>query len=579
MIDIDSALRDRYPDLFKKYPDFISKSTICILKKLFCEDKINDFLSKNSHLKNTEFIDAVLKYADFKYNIDTDSMENIPKSGRIIFISNHPLGGLDALSLMSLISKVRKDVKILANEILVNIKPISDMLIPVDNINGKSSRNAIKMIDDTLKDEGAIIIFPAGEVSRARPFGIKDSKWNGGFLKFAKKRSVPIVPIHINAKNSPLFYIVSLIHKPLGGLLLGREIFNKKGKSLSIKVGEIIPYKNIIMPEINHDNNTLKLLKKHLYNIGKNKKDVFKTQKCIANKSDKEEVAKEISQGEILGHTKDGKKIYLCQTPQKSPLLLEIGRLREFTFRKVGEGTGKAYDIDEFDLYYKHLILFDEIEKEIVGAYRIGETNTILPNLETERLYTQTLFDFSSKASFLLRDSAELGRSFVQPKFWGSRALDYLWYGIGAYLVNYPQTKFLFGPVSISASYPKTARDMMIFFYKKHFNKNADIVISKNPYIIAKQESSELEKLFNASTYEEDFKILKDSLAIYNLSVPTLYRQYSELCDEGGVNFLDFGLDAEFDDCADGFIVIETALIKDVKKQRYIGSNLKKIVN
>lgn len=575
MIDLNQELRDRYPAVFEKYPNFISNSFVWMLKKIFHEDEINGFLKENSYLKNVEFIDEVLDYLGFSYSVDSVSTTNIPTSGRVIFIANHPLGGLDALSLMSFIGKIRPDVKILANELLLALDPISDMLIPIDNIGGKNSRDAIKAIDDTLKNEGAIIVFPAGEVSRVGPFGIKDSKWKGGFLKFAKKREVPIVPIFVNAKNSTLFYAVSTIHKPLAGLLLGNELFNKKGKSLSIKVGEMIPFKNIVMPEIRRNSDTLKLLQKHLYNISKNKKRVFKTQKCLLKPQDKDIVAKEIEEGELLGETKDGKKIYLCKTPTKTPLLLEIGRLREFTFRRVGEGTGGAYDIDQFDLYYRHLVLFDTTQKEIVGAYRLGITNEIEPNLDTKKLYTQTLFEFKEGAKYLLKDSVELGRSFVQPKFWGTRALDYLWYGIGAYIRNFSQTRYLFGPVSISANYHKTARDMMIYFYKKYFGLKDDIVISKNRYTIPKQEYSELEELFSGKTYEEDFKILKESLAIYGLGVPTLYKQYSELCEQDGAKFLDFGVDSEFENCTDGFIVVDVSKIKDLKRKRYIDDSLK----
>ncbi|MCZ6167943.1 lysophospholipid acyltransferase family protein [Campylobacter ureolyticus] len=571
IVDLEKALNDKYPKLFTKYPKFISNLLISLLKKLFYEDKLNDFILKNKDARNKEIIDRFLKSINFTYKIDNISLQNIPKNGRVIFISNHPLGGLDALSLMHLINGVRKDVKILANEFLMKLDPISDMLIPIDNISNQSSREAIKSVDEHLKNEGAIIIFPAGEVSRAKVFGIKDLNWKGGFLKFAKKAQAPIVPIFVNARNSSLFYAISAIYKPLAGLLLGHEVMNKKNKSITIKIGEMIPYKNLILPEIKSPDNTLKLIQRHLYNIGKNRKTIFKTQRCLVDKVDINEVYDEVLKGLNLGKTRDGKEIYLCKTPNKSALLTEIGRLRELTFRRVGEGTGKECDVDEFDLYYEHLVLFDTEIKEIVGAYRIGVANEINPTLDSKKLYTQTLFSFKDEAKFLLKDSIELGRSFVQPKFWGTRALDYLWYGIGAYIKKFPETKYMFGPVSISANYPKTARDMMIYFYKKHFTSKKEIVVSKNRYFISQAEKEELDILFCGKSYEEDFKILKESLANFDLSVPTLYKQYSELCDEGGVEFLDFGIDTDFEDCADGFILVQTDKIKEAKRKRYIG--------
>lgn len=575
MIDLEKTIKTKYPNLFNKYPKFLSNFIINTLKKLFYEDEINKIIEQNESLKNVEMIGKTLEHLNFTYKIDNVSYQNIPQSGRVIFISNHPLGGLDALSLMHLIGKVRKDVKILANEFLCALDPIKEMLIPIDNLTNQSSREALKAIDQHLKNEGAIILFPAGEVSRAGAFGIKDVEWKGGFLKFAKKAQAPIVPIYVHARNSWLFYAVSAIYKPLGGLLLGREMMAKNGKSLSIKVGEMIPYQNLILPEIKSNRNTLRLIQRHLYSIGKNKKPIFKTQRCLIHKQDPDEVSSEVYKGISLGKTRDGKDIYLCKTPDRSPLLLEIGRLRELTFRRVGEGTGRECDIDEFDHYYEHLVLFDGEQKEIVGAYRIGVTNEIEPDLKGEKLYTQTLFDFKKRAEFLLRDSIELGRSFVQPRFWGTRALDYLWYGIGAYLKKYPETKFMFGPVSISASYPKTARDMMIYFYKKHFTAEEGVVVSKDQYFIGQREKRELDEIFVGENYDEDFKILRECLANFDLSVPTLYKQYSELCEEGGVQFLDFGIDRDFEDCADGFILVETAKIKEAKRKRYMGDEIR----
>ena len=113
---------------------------------------------------------------------------------------------------------------------------------------------------------------------------------------------------------------------------------------------------------------------------------------------------------------------------------------------------------------------------------------------------------------------------------------------------------------------------MMIYFYKKHFTSKEEIVVSKNRYFISQAEKEELDILFCGQSYEEDFKILKESLANFDLSVPTLYKQYSELCDEGGVEFLDFGIDTDFEDCADGFILVQTEKIKEAKRKRYIGS-------
>lgn len=567
MLDVEQAIRRSYPNFFDQYPKFISNFIIKAFKKLFHEKEINDFLAKNDKLDTFSFITNVLKYFDFKYTIDNQSLTNIPETGKVIFIANHPLGALDALSLIHLIATVRTDIKVLSNELLANLDSLMQIIIPIDNITGKITKDSAKEIVQTLNDEGAIIIFPAGEVSRLRPSGIRDTKWHDGFLKFAKKTGAPVVPVHISARNSIFFYGLSVINKPLSAVFLPNEMFKQREKSIEITIGEMIPFKNLIIPNITLQDN-VHLVKKHLYGIGKS--TIFKTQQCIIKAQNKDEIKKELANSIKLGDTKDEKIIYLASTPTKTVLLKELGRLREITFRKVGEGTGKNCDIDEFDLSYKHLVLFDPKNSEIVGAYRIGESEILKDDSGVPQFYTRTLFKFEKESEFLFHSSIELGRSFVVPKYWGTRALDYLWYGIGAYLRNYPQTRYMFGPVSISVSYPKAARDMLVFFYKKYFGLNKELVLSNNRYFLSHSELNELEEIFCGKNYEEDFSILKQNLTIHGVAVPTLYKQYCDLCEEGGVLFLDFGIDPDFDDCTDGFIVIDTTKIKESKKKRYI---------
>lgn len=569
MIDLESALKGAYPKFFASYPRFFTGAFVSLFKKLFYQDRLNEFIAKNSHLEGVSFANAVLEHFNFRYHVDNEDLQNIPESGKVVFISNHPLGALDSLSLISLIGSVRPDVKILANELLFKIEPLKNTLLPIDNVTNKSAKESVKLIMQSLKNEEAIIIFPAGEVSRIRPSGIKDVKWKEGFLRFAKKAQAPILPLYIHGRNSWLFYAISMIYKPLAALLLAYEMFNKRDKSIRIKVGEMIPYENLILPEIKAKNE-LNLLKKHLYAIGKGKKGVFNTQKCLIRAQDRLEVEKELHRSLRLGKTRDSKSIYLADCKSETPLLREIGRLRELSFRKVGEGTGKRLDIDSFDFHYRHLVLWDEKEREIVGAYRVGESDYLKTLPKKERFYTETLFDYQEGSGYLFDQSIELGRSFVQPKFWGTRALDYLWFGIGAYLREYPNTRYLFGPVSLSASYPRVAREMIIFFYKRYFGCPRGLVLSKNRYLLTRQEESEYEAMFSGGSYEEDFKILKENLSHFNLSIPTLYKQYSELCEEGGVKFFDFGVDPEFENCIDGFIVIEVSKIKESKKKRYI---------
>ena len=247
----------------------------------------------------------------------------------------------------------------------------------------------------------------------------------------------------------------------------------------------------------------------------------------------------------------------------------EIGRLREETFRAVGEGTGQRRDIDAFDQYYQHLILWDEEQLEIAAAYRFVDSAKIRAEKGSKGLYSGTLFEYEEKHNYFLDSGLELGRSFVQKRYWGKRGLDYLWYGIGAYLHNNPSYRYLFGPVSISNTMPPLAKDLMVYFYRLYFKGPDAKSCSRTPFHF-QEPISVLEKEFTGDNYRADFIRLKALLANLGTSVPPLYKQYTELCEPGGVMFLDFNIDPDFNNCIDGLVIVDAKQIKEKKLQRYI---------
>ncbi|KAB7892718.1 lysophospholipid acyltransferase family protein [Poseidonibacter ostreae] len=570
MIDVQKEIEKKFPNINKKQ-SFLKKSLFKIAKKIVHEDSINKFLNQNSHLKGFEFVDSVLDYFDFDYTVSSTDLENIPSSGKVVIIANHPLGGLDALCLLRLISQVRSDVKIVANDFLVSFEALNNLLIPIDNYKIRQSKKDIKKIYEALNNEEAVIIFPAGEVSRATSKGIKDPSWNKGFLNFAQNSNSPILPIFLDAKNSKTFYTISVINKTFSTLLLSNEMFKKKSKRINIKIGKIIPNENIT-PKGLDKKHLLTLYKKHLYALKKRKKSYFQTQSAIAHPQKRQELSKELKSSQLIGQTNDGKKIYLYDYRDDSIVLKELGRLRELSFRKVGEGLNKKRDTDKYDIYYQHIILWDENDLEIVGSYRIGNSDFIFKNIGVKGFYSNTLFKYKEEMTPYLKNSIELGRSFVQPKYWGTRALDYLWYGIGAYLKQNPNIKYMFGPVSMSASFPAIAKDLMIFYYSHYFKENKDLVIAKLPYQYSNSQN-EIKEQFLLNDRKKDFKYLKSTLLSMGLAVPTLYKQYSEITEENGVKFLGFNVDKEFSDCIDGFILVNVDKIKDTPRKRYIDSH------
>ncbi len=576
MIYVEGMIRQSYPSLYNKIPSIALRPSIELLKKLFHEKEVNTFLSKHDRLNGLDFVEAVLEYLNISYKVNQQQLENIPAIGKAIVVANHPLGAADALSLIKMISNARQDkrVKIVANQMLSHIPQLSSLLISVDNINGKLTRQSLHEINKALENEEIVIFFPAGEVSRASLNGIKDSHWKSGFIKIAQRTSTPILPIYIDARNSSLFYALSFIYKPMSALLLGHELM-RSHKQLDFKIGEIIPHTSFentqLLPK-----QYARLFRKHLYRLANGRKALLATEQSISHPVDRQQLRSELKKAEKLGITTDNKDIYLVDAEESPNVLKEIGRLREYTFRKVGEGTGTKRDTDKYDDYYTHLVLWDDEALEIVGAYRIGECSWIMSWLGKEGLYMNELCKIDDKLDEKLESAIELGRSFVQPKYWGSRALDYLWQGIGAYLSHNPQIKYMYGPVTISNSYPKIAKDILVYFYSTYF-KPVDATSSStsgfkanHPYILSRNTRAEFEQLFQGQEYPEAFRTLKSYLKGLGVSVPTLYKQYAELCEEGGVNFFDFGVDPSFNNAIDGYLLVDLDKLKAEKRRRYL---------
>lgn len=564
MIDSKNLVEQLLPQLDKS--PRIKSGISNLIAKLFHQQEINRFIEQHQHLSHSDFLEKVNEHLGLSYTVSNSSLENIPVSGRVVIIANHPLGSLDGLALLALVHSVRKDVKIVVNELLGSMTPLRPFFLGVNNLTGQNSRNKIQQIHQALEDEQAVIFFPAGEVSRLSFKGVLDGKWHSGFLRMAKHAKAPVLPIHVGGKNSKFFYGLSLIAKPVSALLLVREMFKNVSLTLPIKVGKLIPFASFSgMSPASKD--SILRFKEHLYGLKKNKSELFETEQSIAHPEQKQLLKEELNRCRLIGQTHDHKKIYLLENTIDSVLLREIGRLREVAFRAVGEGTGNRRDIDKFDYYYKHIVLWDEQDLEIVGSYRIADISKLQ---EDQELYSETLFGYEDQLRQKFSMAMELGRSFVQPRYWGKRSLDYLWFGIGAYLRENPHVRYLFGPISLSNDYPAFAKDLIIYFYKRFYGAPLLLARSFNAYRIKPVQKAKLEKLFNHLNEKDAFSVLKSELAKLGCGVPTLFKQYSDLCIESGVEFHDFGSDPAFGDCIDSVVWIDLLKLKDKKRKRYI---------
>lgn len=560
MIDLDALLLNKFPHLAKQ--PLRQRACSALLRRLTRLDEIQAFLQQHSELTGLDFLDRVLEHFNFSYSAARRDIDNIPASGRALIVANHPFGALDGLGLLKLVSEVRPDVRILASDVLQLFGPLQSLLLPVDNVGGLGYKRSLKTIQEALDAEQAVIVFPAGSVSRMGGSGIRDARWQPGFLHFAKRSGAPIVPVHLGGRNSLLFYAASALYRPLGTLLLAQEMFNKHNITMPVKIGQPIPAAQLAQLPLSMPVQA-KLFKKHVYRLGKQRPGVFATENTIAHPQHRQTLKRELREARVLGATSDGKRILLVDYAPGSAVMKELGRLRELSFRRVGEGTGQRLDLDRYDRYYRHIVLWDDEELEIAGAYRIAEAGPL--KQQGLPLYSEELFQYAPAMQACFEQGLELGRSFVQPRYWGRRSLDYLWQGIGAYLRQHPHIRYLFGPVSISAQYPEEARRLLVEFYRHHFPDPDGLATARRPV------GSHLRVVDACQDYQIAFQRLRQQLECLGVAVPTLYKQYTELCEPGGVRFLDFSVDPAFGHCVDGLVLVDLHYVEARKRARYLG--------
>lgn len=568
-INILQILDNQINSIFNKLPVSIKKIVISFLSWLIKLNKVNSFISSNSNKNGIDLIDELFESLDISYSVSAKDKLKIPSEGRLFIVANHPLGGIDGLILLKMISEVRSDVKIIVNDLLMNVKNLEKYFLPFDLFSKKPQRENIIAIQNSLNNNESIIIFPAGEVSRFGISGIKDGAWKKSIVQLSRKYKTPVLPVFVHGRNSLFFYFISLINKNFSMFILPSELFNKKGKVFRISIDHHIP-SEAFENRYQKVESQIKLLKKHVELIGKGKKGIFETEKNVIHPLPSKLLKQQINKCKVLGVTGDKKKIFLVNSYEAPDVIKEVARLREITFRKVSEGTGKKMDMDKYDEFYKHIVLWDEEELEIVGSYRIGIGRTIMPTLGVNGFYTSELFNHSTKLQELFLNSAELGRSFIQSKYWNTQALDYLWQGLGVFLTDNPYIKYTFGGVSLSKSYSDTAKKHIIYFYNKWFSDSQKLSIAKNKFSLSDKDKIELNRLYPSKDYKTDYVILKDILKHLGYTIPVLYKQYSELCDQDGIKFIDFCVDPDFNDCVDALILVEVDKIKQAKKDRYI---------
>ena len=559
MVRLEERLQQRYPEWFRGRRGRVAAPLLRGVARWSRFDAIDGFLGESGHLRGFEFVDAALRHLQLKYEAD-DGAARIPAKGRLLIVANHPSGALDALALLDLVGKVRRDVRIVANDMLSLVEPLSELLLPLRILGGSAGVDGLRAIERALEDEQCVIVFPAGEVSRLGPRGVRDTRWRRGFLRFARRAGAPVLPARIAARNSSLFYGLSALYKPASTALLAREMYARRHRPLRLRVGEPLD-----VAEAADDEATLRRIRRTLYGLGRRRTAAVAGPEPLAAAVDPRTLWMAIESTELLGATSDGKQIRLAQCAAGSLLLQEIGRLRELTFRQVGEGTGRSRDLDAFDPHYQHILVWDAAAMRIAGAYRVARGAQVLARAGLAGFYTASLFRYADDAIPRLAEGMELGRSFVVPDYWGSRSLDYLWQGIGAYLQRFPGVRYLYGAVSISAALPRSAREQLVAYYQHYYGSEDALAASTRPFRYFAAPPS-FDGLDAATAYD----VLKANLSTLGVGVPMLYKQYTDLCEPGGARFLAFGIDTDFSDAIDGLIEVDLHRIRPAKRRRYL---------
>jgi len=549
--------------------DVVAAVFICITGL----NRINKLYARIEKYQGRDFTAALLKELNIHFEINEKELEYIPQDGPFIVTSNHPFGAIDGIILMHIFSSVRPDVKFLVNFILSCIPNISEFFMPVNPFSGKSnlagSFIGIRRAVETINGGEAIALFPAGEVSTHYGTAIiKDKEWQAPVVKMIKNAGVPVVPVYFHGSNSRFFHWIGKIHPLLRTLRLPGELLNKRDKKIRICIG-----KPVTVLEIDEHKSIKDLgeyLRARVYALESNipQELTIKERKNIepiALPKNRRAMQKEIN---ALSHDKllfttGNYSCYLTDSASIPLVMHEVGRRREEAFRAVGEGTGRPLDIDMYDEYYKHLILWDRRKTRLAGAYRLGFGQEIMKTKGLKGFYTQTLFIYEKPFQEILKQSLELGRSFVVLEYQKEALpLVLLIKGLFYSVVKHQEVKYLLGPVSISSWYPKFYRSLMIYYLKNNYSTGylEKYVIPRNPFFPDYLRSSPEPLLSYKMDSLEKFDRYLMKLSNNEYRLPTLIKKYVKI----NCKIVSFNVDPDFNYCVDGLVLLD---INDISKQ------------
>lgn len=548
-----------------------------ILMKVLKISTLNKIYNRNKHLKDVEFLNAILGEFKIRFEIPEEDLKRLPKDGAYITVSNHPLGGIDGILLLKLMLEREPNFKIIANFLLHRIEPMKPYIMPVNPFeNHKDAKSSVVGIKETLRhlsDGKPLGMFPAGEVSTYRDGRlVVDKPWEEGAIKVIRKAQVPVVPIYFHAKNSRLFYFLSKLNDTLRTAKLPSELLTQQKRVIKVRIG-----KPISVAEQNEYESLeaySDFLRKKTYMLAnafaKGNKLLFAPNLSLKIPKSPKEIAKPANHDEILQEMDELKKgdyrllqsknyeVYLVTADKIPNILHEIGRLREITFREVGEGTNESLDLDAYDKYYHHMFLWDDETQMIAGAYRMGLGSHIYAKYGIDGFYLQDLFRFEPELYDMMSKSIEMGRAFITKEYQQKpMPLFLLWKGIVHTTLRHPEHKFLIGGVSISNQFSEFSKSLMIEFMKSHYYDPyvAQYIHPKKEYKV-KLKDADKDFVFNGTEADlNKFDKIIDEVEPGNLRLPVLIKKYIKQ----NARVVAFNVDPLFNNAVDGLMYIRIA--------------------
>ncbi|WP_204344715.1 GNAT family N-acyltransferase [Psychroserpens algicola] len=549
-----------------------------LLMKVLKISTLNKIYKRNKHLSDGEFLNAILDDFQIKFEIPEEDLKRLPKDGAFITVSNHPLGGIDGILLLKLMIEQRKDFKIIANFLLHRIEPLKPYIMPVnpfeDRKDVKSSIAGFKNAILHLREGHPLGVFPAGEVSTYKDGKlVVDKPWEEAAMKLIKKAEVPVVPIYFHAKNSKLFYKLSKISDTFRTAKLPSELLTQKNRIIKVRIGKAISVNDQKEHETLSDfsefirrktymlSNAFEDKPKILDNISNTLKPPAKPPKRIVGSVSTEKMAAEVEalrEGDFRLLVSKNYEVYLTPADQIPNILHEIGRLREITFRAIGEGTNEAIDLDSFDTYYHHMFLWDTETKQLAGAYRMGLGSKIYARYGIDGFYLQDLFRFEPELYKMMSESIEMGRAFIIKEYQQKpMPLFLLWKGIVHTTLRYPEHKFLIGGVSISNQFSNFSKSLMIEFMKSHYYDPyvAQYVHPKKEFKVKLKDADKDFVFDEAEADLNKFDKIIDEVEPGALRLPVLLKKYIKQ----NAKLVAFNVDPLFNNSVDGLMYIKIA--------------------